>query len=121
VHIDNLVHAIMLSLTRGHGGEIYFVTDGEVVTLRQFIEGYLATQGVVPKDRSLPSWLVDPVAGVLEDIWKAVGAKNPPPITRFAAMIMSRECTLRIDKIRRDMGYEPRINLAKGLAEMPKQ
>lgn len=120
-HIDNLVHAILLSLSRGRGGEAYFVTDGEDMTLREFLGGYLKSQGLTPPDRSIPSWLTDNVAAAIEGIWKLLKLKPTPPLTRFASMVMSRECTLRIDKIRRDMGYEPQISPAKGLAEMPKQ
>lgn len=120
-HIGNLVHAMLLSLDRGRGGEIYFVTDGEDMTLRDFLTQYLATQGVTVQARSMPSWLSDGAAAGLEVVWRTLGLRKSPPLTRFAAMVMSRECTIRIDKIRRDMGYEPQISPAKGLAEMPKQ
>jgi nucleoside-diphosphate-sugar epimerase len=120
-HIDNLVHAMMLSLEKGRGGEIYFVTDGEDMTLRDFLTAYLKTQGVAPSGRSMPSWVADAAAAALEVVWRTLGLRKAPPLTRFAAMVMSRECTIRIDKIRKEMGYTPQISPAKGLAEMPKQ
>ncbi len=119
-HIDNLVHAILLSLTHGRGGEIYFVTDGAEMTMHEFLSRYLGTQGLTLPERSVPSWLANAMASGLEAVWKAVGAHKQPPLTRMAVMLMSRNCTLRIDKIRREMGYKPQIHPEQGLAEMPK-
>lgn len=119
-HVDNVVHGILLALTRGRGGEAYFLTDGEVWTMRDFLTRYLATQGVDPGTRSIPAWLARGAAAVIEPIWRSLGIPADPPLTRFAACIMSAECTLRIDKARRDLGYEPIVSVEAGLAAMPR-
>lgn len=119
-HIDNVVHGIELALTHGRGGEAYFLTDGEVWTMREFLGRYLATQGVEPGTRSMPAWLARGVAAAIEPLWRALGIPADPPLTRFAACIMSAECTLRIDKARRELGYEPVVTVAAGLAAMPR-
>jgi hypothetical protein len=31
--------------------------------------------------------------------------KTEPPLTRFAAAMMSRECAIRIDKVRQELHY----------------
>lgn len=117
-HVRNLSHAILLSLSRGRGGEAYFVTDDEVVTMHEFLSSYLKTQGVTPPERSLPSWLVHPAAHAVEGMWRLFDLRSEPPLSRIAINLMSRDCTLRIDKIRREMGYAPQISVAQGLAEM---
>lgn len=119
-HILNLVHAVELGLKKGKGGEIYFVTDGERTTFRSFLGRYIATQRVTPPAKSVPGSVARALAFVVEGIWKLFRFKGEPPLTRFAAAIMSRHCTIRIDKIKKDMGYKPVISVAEGLKTMPK-
>lgn len=118
-HIANLVQAVELALKKGKGGEAYFVTDGEDTTFRSFLTRYLATQQIVPPNKSIPGAVARALAFVVEGIWKILRLKKEPPLTRFAAAIMSRHCTIRIDKIRKEMGFKPVISVADGLSQMP--
>ncbi len=119
-HILNLAHALELALKKGKGGEAYFVTDGEQTTFREFLSRYLATQGITAPRKSIPGFLARALAWVVEGIFRVLRLKSEPPITRFAAAIMSRHCTIRIDKIRHELGYKPVIRVAEGLAKMPR-
>ncbi len=119
-HILNLVHAVELGLKKGKGGEVYFVTDGEKTTFREFLGRYLATQGITAPQKSIPGSVARGVAALVEGIWKLFRLKGEPPLTRFAAAIMSRHCTIRIDKIQADMGYKPVLSVAQGLQNMPR-
>jgi len=119
-HIANLVRAVELALTKGRGGEAYFVTDGEDTTFRSFLTRYLATQGVTAPNKSIPGGLARALAFVVEGIWKLLRLKSEPPLTRFAAAIMSRHCTIKIDKIRKEFGYKPVISVTDGLSQMPR-
>src|SRR3569832_1454477 len=74
VHIANLVQAIRLALTRGQGGETYFITDGEESTFREFLSALLATQGLTPPERSVPSGVARALATVVEGAWRLVRA-----------------------------------------------
>jgi nucleoside-diphosphate-sugar epimerase len=117
-HVANLVHALELALTRGRGGEAYYVTDGEDTTLRQFLTALLRTQALTPPDRSIPGWLARGAAGPLETVWRVLRLSGEPPLTGLAAGQMSRHCTIRIDKIRRDLGYAPVVSVAEGLRQL---
>lgn len=119
-HIYNLVHAIDLALKADRGGEAYFVSDGEETTFRDFLTRYLATQGIVPPAKSISGGIARAIAFVAEGIWRLFAFKSDPPLTRFAAAILSSHCTVRIDKIRRDLGYRPEISVATGLDTMPR-
>lgn len=117
-HIDNLVHAIELSLEHGRDGEAYFITDGEEHTLRELLTAYLGTAGVQMPGKSLPGWLIRGVARGLEPIWRVFRIETRPPITRFEACILSVDCTLKIDKARRQLGYAPVVTVEEGLAAL---
>lgn len=119
-HITNLVYATRLALTKGNGGQIYFITDDSITTFREFLTALLKSQGMTPPDKSIPGAVARGLATAIELPWKILGIRKEPPLTRFAAAIMSRECTIRIDKAKRGLGYSPKITLEKGLAEMPK-
>ncbi len=117
-HVHNICHAVTLLLKTGRGGEAYFVTDDEVVTIKDFMTRLVATKGVEIPDRSLPAAVLGAAAFVLEKIWRLFGMKSAPPVTRFAIAIMSRDCTINIDKAKRELGYRPVVTVDDGLAAL---
>jgi len=117
-HIDNLVAALELALTKGKSGEAYFVVDGPPMKFRDFLEPYLATAGVALGEKSAPGWLVRLIANLSEPFFRLANSETPPPITRFTAHIMSRDCTISDAKARRELGYEPVITVKEGLARL---
>lgn len=120
-HIFNLVHAIELALTQGRGGEAYFILDDGVRTMKEMISGMAAARGVSLPDRALPAWLADSIGATCEFLWRAFSLKGEPPLTRFGAMIMSREAVLKDDKARAEMGYRPVISVEDGWAALAKE
>ena len=117
-HIDNLVHGIELALTKGFGGQAYFILDDGVRTMREIISGMAATRGVALPDKSAPAWLADVLGFAFEGVWRLLPLQGEPPLTRFSAMILSREAVLKDDKARFEMGYAPVISVEAGLLEM---
>jgi nucleoside-diphosphate-sugar epimerase len=117
-HIANLVQGVTLALTRGHGGNAYFVTDPGTTTLREFLTALLATRGVVPPDKSISSSGAQFFAAATETVWRLFGIKSDPPLTRFTAAMMSHDCTIKCDKAQRDLHYAPAITREQGLAEL---
>ena len=114
-HVANLAHATALALEKGRGGEIYFVTDGVTTDFKSFLTKLLGAHGVSLPERSLPSWLVRPLAALVEALWRAVGPEGPPPLTRHAVDLLCCDCTLRDDKARAELGYRPVIGVEEGL------
>jgi nucleoside-diphosphate-sugar epimerase len=117
-HIFNLTEAIGLALTQGRGGEAYFILDDGVRTMREMISGMAASRRIELPNTSVPNWLPGIIGGVSEFAWRTFGLKGEPPLTRFSAMIMSRDCILKDDKARAEMGYRPVISVDDGMRQL---
>ena len=117
-HIANLLHAIRLAFSRGEGGRAYFIHDGEIWRMKDFLTCLAATRGIVLPARSLPSSVLRPVAAAVEALWSRFAPDAEPPITRMAVALMAADCVLRLDAARADLGYAPVIPVEEGLAQM---
>lgn len=121
-HVDNLVHAIELALKTGsgggQGGEAYFILDDGNISMREMISAMAATKGLALGDKQLPGWLAASAGALAETVWRMFNLKGEPPVTRHAAMVMRRDCTLVGDKAKAGLGYAPVISREAGLAAM---
>jgi nucleoside-diphosphate-sugar epimerase len=88
------------------------------VVFREFLERLLQTQGVAAPSRSVPPLLARALAASSEMLWRRLPLPGQPPMTRFAYWASSQECTIRIDKAREQLGYEPVRTIEEGLAEL---
>jgi len=114
-HVANLVHAVELALTKGQGGEAYFILDDGVRSMHEMISGMAAARGITLPDKSIPGWLADTIGATCEGLWSTFPLKGEPPITRFSAMILSRDCILIDLKAHQNMGYKPIISVEDGM------
>lgn len=117
-HVDNTVEGLVLGAVRGAPGNAYFVTDGEPVVFREFVSELLATEGVAPPVRNIPAPVAAALATACETAWRLLALPGRPPVSRFAYWVASQECTIKIDKARRELGYEPVKSRPDGLAEL---
>lgn len=119
-YIDNLVHGIDLALTKGEGGEAYFVLDGPPVVFRPFVTAMAGAAGIELGDRTVPGSLLRGAAKMLAFVWRVFGLKGVPPIDPFSVSIMSRDCILNGDKAAIGLGYVPLVSREDGLAALAK-
>lgn len=117
-HVDNVCHAVALALTRGPGGEAYFVSDGRDTTLRAMISALLQTRAVEAPAASAPLPVAWTMARVLEWVWRRFRRPGEPPITRQMLRLIGQDFTVDITKARRDLGYSPVVSWEQGLAAM---
>jgi nucleoside-diphosphate-sugar epimerase len=117
-HIDNLVHGAKLVLENGQSGGVYFVTDGEVRSFRAFLPELMHAYGVELGERSLPAAIARPAATLIEGIWRLLRLSSTPPLTRHAIDLMCCDCILNIDKITKELGYEPVLSVVEGLKQL---
>jgi nucleoside-diphosphate-sugar epimerase len=119
-HVDNVCEGLLLAADKGRGGEAYFVTDGPPVELREFVARMLATQGVDPGSKSLPTSVVLLLARASEWIWDTFKLKGNPPATRMAVHLFGEPVTVNDAKARRELGYVGKITRERGLASLKK-
>jgi nucleoside-diphosphate-sugar epimerase len=117
-HVENVCAGMLAAAERGRGGEIYFLTDGEPVEVRDFLTRLLATRGIDPGGRSIPRWVGELYAGVNEWIWRTFKLRGAPLLTRAELNLFGNEMTVRDDKARRELGYKPVVTIEQGLAAL---
>lgn len=118
VHVDNLVEAIVAALTRGKDRNVYFVTDGEHSTIREFFSEFFQSVGVPLPRRSLPLQLLKPASAFIEWIWSRFSIARKPPLTRFDLSFVSLPRRYILDKARIDLAYVPQISRAIGFSQL---
>ena len=113
VYVDNLVDGVLLAVSDPRAaGQVFTLSDGAGVTCKEFFGHYYRML-----DRRGPVCLPTPVAVALAR-GAAVGARlrrqeseaNAATVRYFA-----RPGTYSIGKARRELGYEPTIDLAEGM------
>lgn len=117
-YVDNLVDAIVLSLTKElkNPVAIYNVTNGEPQKLTDLFNS-LSTEFHLPlKTKKLPWWLIKNLAMVLE-CWAKIVSGKEPKITRYGAGVLAFSQTLDISAIEKDLGYQPKIKFADAIKE----
>jgi nucleoside-diphosphate-sugar epimerase len=117
-HVQNVVEGIVAAIDKGRSGQAYFLTDGEPQVVRQFISALLETQGVTPPKGAIPGVVATGLAALVELAWRLARRQGPPPLDRTTLAVMGSEVTVNDALARDEMGYEPRITIADGLAAM---
>ncbi|MBL0925647.1 MAG: NAD-dependent epimerase/dehydratase family protein [Sphingomonadaceae bacterium] len=117
-HIDNLAEGVTLALSKGRGGEVYFITDGAPHVFRDFVSVLLTEAGQVPPTKSVPRWLIKIVValGDKAENWTRGRVKAPLPTQQYATVGV--EVTLSGDKAMRELGYRPIVGLEAGLGTL---
>lgn len=117
-HVDNLMEGIRCALANWKSNEIYFITDNEISTYKDFLTQYISTQGVMPPNKNIPKGLIRFIASGMEFIWSLFGLKSLPPITRLPAFMMSSNFTISHEKATKDLGYNPIISMQEGMEQL---
>lgn len=122
-YISNLVDALLAADERlkpgtDVAGQAYFVTNGEPIAFWDFVEQLLEEMAYPKPKRAVPYAVAYAVAAVAEAIdtlrGGSLGSENG--LSRFAVRYMCTHHYFSIDKARRDLGYEPAVNLTEGIA-----
>ena len=90
------------------------MADVETPSWRELWERLFARAGLPPPRRSVPFWAAMAAATAAE-AWAALSS-TAPLLTRYRVALTGRDFVFSSAKARRELGWNPRIDLGRALA-----
>ncbi len=115
VFIDNLVDGVLRAAEMPVGGEVFNITDGVATPCREFFRHHADMLNVAPP-RALPLPILRGLTRLSARAYRSMGAT--PPFLPAAVDYLTRPHAYSIEKARRLLAYEPRVDLAEGMARV---
>jgi nucleoside-diphosphate-sugar epimerase len=100
------------------GGKAYFISQGEPVNCWQWIDQILALVQLPAVQKSMPVKSAKRVGRMCEVLYRTLGLKGEPPMTRFLASQLGTSHWFDISAARRGLGYEPRVSTEEGMQRL---
>jgi nucleoside-diphosphate-sugar epimerase len=114
VYVDNLVDAFLLAAEPGRGsGEAYIIGDAEYFRIEDLVRRVGRAIGVDVRVRHYPIGPLIVAGHLCEKLCKPFGIT--PPIFPRRVDWFRQVRAFKIDKARRDLGYEPKVGIDEGL------
>lgn len=118
-YIENLVDATILAAEHPEApGRAYIVGDDDPITFRRYFDGMAEIAGHPPVTRSIPLAIARMTAIGMELGAKVLDSTTRPLLTRTALDIMTTKSTLSMQRIKDELGWFPRYDFAKAIAEL---
>jgi len=117
-YVGNLVDAIFLAIERdGCLGEIFNISDGKLVSKREFITTIAELAEYQVPTKSVPLPVARFLAKVMEGTWRLLGKTEAPLLSNARIKFLGLNLDFCIDKAKRDLGYDPQISFADGMKQ----
>lgn len=114
LYIDNFLDALVLAMAPGqHNGQAYLIADQEYCTIEELVRRTGAAIGRPVRIIHLPVWPAVGAGYVVEAVCKPL--RIAPPLHPRRVDWYRQMRAFRIDKARRELGYDPKIGLDEGL------
>lgn len=111
VHVDDLVEAVLLGALSGSPGRAYAAWSGEDVTFKQYFDRLVGPRGGTC--RVLPGAALRAAATLASAAASARG--TVPDLGPRALTFVDRRGSVSAARIRNELGWEPRVDLAAGI------
>jgi len=113
LYIDNLVDAFLLAAEQPGTGKTYLIGDARYYSLNDLVHSVAASMDRDVRILHLPFAPLWTAAAACEAVCRPLGIE--PPLFRRRADWFRQNRAFRIDKARRELGYEPAVDLPTGL------
>jgi nucleoside-diphosphate-sugar epimerase len=114
LYIDNLVDAFLAAMGDGVGdGEAYLIADDQYLEIEDLVKRVGRALAVDVRIPHYPVWPVVAVGHVVEKACRPFGIT--PPIFPRRVDWYRQNRAFKIDKAKRDLGYEPKVGIDEGL------
>ena len=123
VYVENAAAAHVLAanslrLDSPVAGQVYFINEPDAVNCAEWINTLLDVAGVSPVSKCISARAAYGIGAACEAVFSLLRLKGEPPMTRFLAEQLSSSHTYSIEKLRRDVGYEPVVSVEEGLRRL---
>lgn len=117
--VGNLVDAIFLALEKpDSSGEVFNITDGKLVSKREYISTVAELAGYPAPQGSVPLGLARFLTKVSERLYRLLGKKEAPLLSNARFKFLGLNLDFSIEKAKRELGYDPRVSFAEGMRQM---
>ena len=99
-------------------GQAYNLSSEGAISQREFLDALTGLLGLPPVRWHVPFSVAFAAAFLCELPGRLVGLRKPPVFTRYAVALIGRSTRFRIDKARRQLGWQPRIDPLDGMRQM---
>jgi nucleoside-diphosphate-sugar epimerase len=116
VYVTDAVQGLLLALDHeGAVGQAYNISSGRPLTQHEFLTAIADEIGAPPPRVHLPYRLLFAAGALAERIYGFGTGGSRPPITRLGVAFLGSDHHFVIEKARRELGYEPRVDLHEGV------
>jgi nucleoside-diphosphate-sugar epimerase len=114
--VGNLVDVIFDVLDKPEtAGEIFNVTDGSLVSKRDFISTVATLAGYEVPRAAVPLKLARLLTILSEKTYRWLGKKEAPLLSSARYKFLGLNLDFSIEKARRELGYRPRVTFQEGM------
>lgn len=123
VYIDNAVDAHINAYDRltsdsKIAGKAYFIGNAEPIAMDVMINEILRAADLPPIRKRVSVKFALLAASFLEWVYRSFRIKSEPPLTRFVVRQLATSHWFNPEAARRDLGYEPKVDMAEGFARL---
>jgi nucleoside-diphosphate-sugar epimerase len=115
VHVRDAVDGVLRAAEKGRVGQTYLITNRESIPFDKIRRILQQALGIRRWPVYVPEWAALTAASIIEKGCGLIG--KTPPVARKNIESTLADRVFAIDKARRELGFEPRIDPAAGLHE----
>jgi nucleoside-diphosphate-sugar epimerase len=123
IYIDNAAEAHLLAEAALEAkpeisGNVYFISNDAPIPLWEMVDHFLAAGGLPPVSGTISPQGAYRIGAIMETLYKWLGIKSEPPMTRWAARELATTHWFDIGAAKRDLGYTPKVSIEEGLTRL---
>jgi nucleoside-diphosphate-sugar epimerase len=116
VYVSDAVQGLLLAFDRGlPTGRAYNITTDRPLTQHGFLRGIAEEVGGHPPRIRVPFALLDLAGRLAEAVATFTRSQRRPPVTRLGVSFLGTDARFAIERARRELAYEPRVDLRDGI------